>query len=82
MKYSLSTSQLKNLVIDKIYGIEDEELLTAFKKILDSSVSGEVAYSLNAEQGQAVREGKRQIAMGEYVTNEDLEKAENRWLKE
>ena len=82
MKYSLSTSQLKNLVIDKIYGIEDEELLTAFKKNLDSSLSGEVAYSLNDEQQQAVREGKRQIATGKYVTNEDLEKAEDRWLKE
>lgn len=78
----MSTTQLKNLVIDKIYGIEDEELLTAFKKILDSSVSGEVAYSLNDEQRQAVREGKRQIAIGNYVTNKDLEKAEDKWLKE
>lgn len=78
----MSTSQLRNLVIDKIYGIEDEELLTAFKKILDSSLSGEVAYSLNAEQRQAVCAGKQQIATGKYVTNEDLEKAEDRWLKE
>jgi hypothetical protein len=78
----MSTSQLKNLVIDKIYGIEDEELLAAFKKILDSSFSGKVAYRLNDEQRQAVREGKRQIAAGKFVTNEDLEKAENRWLKE
>lgn len=78
----MSTSQLKNLVIDKIYGIEDEELLTAFKKILDSSISGGVVYSLNDEQRQAVREGKRQIAVGEFVTNEDLEKSEDRWLKE
>jgi len=78
----LSTTQLKNLVIDKIYGIEDEELLTAFKKILDSSLSGEVAYSLNDEHRQAVCESKRQIAIGNYVTNKDLEKAEDRWLKE
>jgi len=78
----MSTSQLKNLVIDRIYGIEDEELLAAFKKILDISISGEVAYSLSDEQRQAVREGKRQIAAGEFVTNEDLEKAEDRWLKE
>jgi hypothetical protein len=80
--FSVSTSQLKNLVIDKIYGIEDEELLAAFKKILDSSFSGEVAYRLNDEQRQAIREGKRQIAAGEFVTNEDIEKAEDKWLKE
>jgi hypothetical protein len=78
----MSTSQLKNLVIDRIYGIEDEELLAAFKKILDSSFSGKVAYSLSDEQRQAVRKGKRQIAAGEFVTNEDLEKAEDEWLKE
>ena len=78
----MSASQLKNLVIDKIYGIEDEELLSALKKILDLSVSGEVAYRLNDEQRQAVHEGKRQIAAGEFVTNEDLEKAEDRLLKE
>ena len=28
----MSASQLKNLVIDKIYGIEDEDFLAAFKK--------------------------------------------------
>ena len=28
----MSASQLKNLVIDKIYGIEDEDFLAALKK--------------------------------------------------
>lgn len=78
----MSASQLKNLVIDKIYGIEDEDFLAALKKILDSSVSREVAYSLTDEQRQAVREGKRQIADGEFVSNEKLEETERRWLKE
>lgn len=78
----MSASQLKNLVIDRIYGIEDEEFLSALKKILDSSVLGQVAYRLNDEQRQAVHEGQRQIAAGEFVTNEDLGKAEDRWLKE
>ena len=78
----MSVSQLKNLLIDRIYEIEDEELLAAFKKILNSSMAGEVAYCLNENQRQAVREGKGQIAAGEFTTNDELEKAENRWLKE
>lgn len=78
----MSRSQLKNLVIDRIYGIEDEELLSALKKILDASISGDTAYSLNDKQKQAVREGKRQIALGEYITNDDLENAEDRWLRQ
>lgn len=78
----MSSSQLKNLVIDRIYGIKDEDFLAALMKILDSSVSGEVAYRLSEEQRNAVREGKRQIAKGEFVTNEALEKTEDKWLKE
>jgi predicted transcriptional regulator len=78
----MSASQLKNLVIDKIYGIEDEDLLAALKKILDSSISSQIAYCLNDEQQQAVREGRRQIADGEFVSNEKLEETEGRWLKE
>lgn len=78
----MSASQLKNLVIDKIYGIEDEDFLAALKKILDSSISSDVAYRLNDEQRQAVREGRRQIADGEFVSNEKLEETESRWLEE
>jgi hypothetical protein len=78
----MSPSQLKNLVIDKIYGIEDEDFLVALKKILDSSISGDIAYRLNDEQRHAVREGRRQIADGEFVQNEKLEETESRWLKE
>lgn len=78
----MSASQLKNLVIDKIYGIEDEAFLAALKKILDSSISSDVAYRLNDEQQQIVREGRRQIADGEFVSNEKLEEIERRWLKE
>lgn len=76
----MSVSQLKNLVIDKIYGIEDENFLAALKKILDSSISSDVAYRLNDEQRQAVREGRRQIAGREFVSNEKLEETESRWI--
>ena len=52
------------------------------KKILDSSISSDIAYRLNDEQRQTVQEGRRQIADGEFVSNEKLEETERRWLKE
>jgi hypothetical protein len=78
----MSTSQLKNLVIDKIYGIEDEAFLSALKKILDSSLSTEAPYCLNDQQRQSVQKGKQQIADGKFISNEKLEEAESKWLKE
>lgn len=78
----MSTSQLKNLVIDKIYGIDDEAFLVALKKILDSSISTEALYCLNEQQRQAVSKGRQQIADGRFISNEDLEDSENKWLKE
>ncbi|HCZ12789.1 MAG TPA: hypothetical protein DHV16_11210 [Nitrospiraceae bacterium] len=76
----MSTTQLKNLVIDRIYEIDDDEFLSALKKILDSSAPAGVIYSLNKDQRQAVREGKHQIAAGDFVTNSNLEKEEDKWL--
>jgi hypothetical protein len=78
----VSTSQLKNLVIDKIYGIEDEAFLAALKKILDSSISSDVPYCLNDQQRRAVQKGRQQIADGEFISNEKLEETESKWLKE
>ena len=48
----------------------------------DSSISSDIAYRLNDEQRQTVQEGRRQIADGEFVSNEKLEETERRWLKE
>ncbi|OGW23876.1 MAG: hypothetical protein A2X59_11780 [Nitrospirae bacterium GWC2_42_7] len=76
----MSTTQLKNMVIDKIYSIDDKEFLAALKKILDSSISSDIVYKLNKKQRAAVQKGKQQIASGEFITNEELEKEEDKWL--
>ncbi|MBI3501860.1 MAG: hypothetical protein HY063_08705 [Bacteroidetes bacterium] len=77
----MTTAQLKHQVIDKISEINDEEFLKAIKKILDSS-AGKNIYRLSAEQRKAIRKGKQQIKNGEYITNEQLEKDEDKWLSE
>ncbi len=78
----MSTEQLKNLVIDKISEIEDENFLQAIKTILDSNTATASIYKLTEEQKQKVNIGLNQLDKGQIISNEDLEKEEDEWLKE
>jgi hypothetical protein len=78
----MQAAQLRDIVIDKIYGINDSDYLRALNKILDMrQTSGEV-FHLNEDQKAMIRLGKQQISNGEYISNEDLEKEEEQWLSE
>jgi hypothetical protein len=78
----MNAAQLKDQVIERIYGINDVDYLKAIKKILDmSQPSGEILY-LNDKQKAMIDLGKKQIANGEYISNEELEKEEDKWLNE
>lgn len=37
-------------------------------------------YHLNEKQKAMIKRGKQQIANGEYISNDDLEKEEDQWL--
>lgn len=78
----MSTEQLKNLVIDKILEIEDESFLQAIKTILDTNTATHSIYRLTEEQKKKVEIGLNQLSQGQIISNEDLEKEEDEWLKE
>lgn len=78
----MQATQLKDMVIDKIYGINDVDYLKALKKILDVGKKSEEIYYLNDKQRAVIDIGKQQIANGEYISNEELEKEEDEWLNE
>ncbi|MGD2084605.1 MAG: hypothetical protein PVH61_00325 [Candidatus Aminicenantes bacterium] len=78
----MQTAQLRDMVIDKIYGINDSDYLKALKKILDMRQTSEEVYHLNEEQKAVIKLGKQQISNGEYIPNEDLEREEDEWLSE
>ncbi|QNF32981.1 hypothetical protein HUW51_09635 [Adhaeribacter swui] len=77
----MSTEQLKNLVIDKISEIEDENFLQAIKTILDTNKATAGIYKLTEEQKQKVKIGLTQLDNGQIISNEDLEKEEDEWLR-
>ena len=78
----MQAAQLKEVVIDKIYGINDIDYLKALKKILDIRQTSEEVYHLNEKQKAAIRLSKQQISKGDSISNEELEKEEEQWLNE
>jgi hypothetical protein len=78
----MNTAQLKDLVIDKIYGINDVEYLQAINKLLDINQSSGRVFNLNDKQKAMIELGKQQISNGKYITDEELENEEGKWLNE
>jgi len=76
----MTSIQLKNILIDKIYNITDEEYLLAIKKIIDCAYASDKVYPMSDKQKNFVQEGKQQITEGKFITNEDLEKEEDLYL--
>ena len=78
----MNNAQLKEQVVDKIYAIEDMDYLQAISKILDTSYPGRHVYRLSEKQKVDINLGIQQIAEGDYISNEELEKEEDKWLNE
>ena len=77
----MRTVELKKILIKRIAGIDDNSFLTAINTILESK-SDSTIVKTTPEQKQKIKEGREQIANGEYFTNEDVEMETNKWLKE
>lgn len=78
----MNRAQLKDLVIDKIYGINDVEYLQVINKLLDINQSSKRVFTLNDKQKAMIELGKQQISSGECITDEELENEEGKWLNE
>ena len=75
----MTTTQLKKSVIHKISDIEDDDFLKAINKILEAR-SPKSVYKLSAEQKKGINKAKTQIKNNDFITNEQLEKYESKWL--
>jgi len=78
----MNTAQLKEEVVDKIYAIDDMDYLQAISKILDTSYPVRQVYRLSEKQKASINLGRQQITEGDYISNEELEEEENKWLNE
>ena len=77
----MTTVELKNILIHQIAEINDESLLNAIKTIIESSSELNI-YKTTSEQQNRIKEGREQIANGEFFTNDQFEKEIDKWLSE
>ena len=77
----MTTVELKNILIQRIAGINDKSFLTAINTIVETK-SETTIYKTTPEQLEKIKVGRAQIAKGESFTNEQVEKEIDKWLKE
>ena len=77
----MKTAELKNILIQRIAGINDKSFLSAINTIVEAK-SNSAVYITSPEQKRMIMESKAQFARGEYFTNEEVEKEIDQWLKE
>lgn len=77
----MSTIELRNIVIDKIRKIENEDLLNEVNRLIEIETSDIEVYKFSDEQKAAIAEAQIQFKNGEFLTNEEAAKEINEWLK-
>ena len=77
----MTTIELKDVLFHKIAAIDDKSFLSAIKTIIDTK-SETIIYKLTPEQRNRIKKSQDQIARGEFLTNEQVEKGIDKWLKE
>lgn len=86
----MTATQLKESLHGLINKIEDEELLNAYLKIIESGIGKDseteiVGYTpkgepiVKTELIEQVRAASERVKSGKYISQEDLEKASENW---
>lgn len=76
-----TTEQIRNNLIDKLYAIKSKELLSAVDKLIEVSVKEDFVYKLTEQQRLSLQESENDIANNNLISDEELNKAEDEWLK-
>ena len=74
----MDIQSLKAELINSINNIQDIEYLKGLNQLVKDK---DEIYILSEEEEEAINEGLKDIEEGRYVTNEDLIKQEQEWLK-
>ncbi len=74
--------KLKTKLIDKINSTKNKELLKEVYRLLEMEFDDkDKIYKLSKEQKTAIKEAKKQIMQGDFLTDEESNKATEAWLK-
>ncbi len=77
----MSTTELKNVLIQRISEIQDKTFLEAIRTILDAKAESKIL-CLTSEITREIMASKQEIDKGLYIENNMLEKEVEEWLHE
>jgi hypothetical protein len=76
----MSTAELKQKLIGKITGTENEDLLLEVYRLLEIEDGDVTIYPLTDEQISIVQESQQQIKDGKFLNERDANKEIDEWL--
>ena len=85
----MSTIELKNIVISKIAGIDDEAFLSAINTILYSKAKSvennpdlQTIIMLTEQQKKEIQNSQKKYSEGYYIYNDSVNEEMEKWLRE
>ena len=73
---------LKEKLIKRIQETSNNDVLNEVYRLLELEFNEQEIYKLSEEQRSTIAESREQIAKGEFLTNEQSNKATEQWLRE
>jgi len=78
-KYVMSTLELRNKLVEKIFLIDDKSFLEALKTIIETKIASST-YELSDFQKERIRLGKEQLKNNQTISNEVVQSKIDQWL--
>jgi len=78
----MGTDELKRHLHEGIENIDDNEFLNTIKELIDRKYSSTEAPKLSEWQIKRIEESRKQIDQGDFLTNKEVDKIIDKWLKE
>ena len=76
-----TADNLRNSIIDKLLTITNKEYLSALYQLVENSSVGHDTVKLTPEQVLMLRLSDKDIKMGKFISQEQLDKEDLQWLK-
>ncbi len=77
----IATFKLKKILLYRFAETNDKSFLAVINTIIETKTETTI-YNTTPGQQKKIKEGKEQIAKGEYFTNEQVEMEIDKWITE
>ncbi len=78
----MSTNEIKQQLTEGIENIDDNDFLLTNRELIDRKYSPSAIPVLTSQQKQRIAESEKQIENGDCLTDDEVNKLIDRWLKE